>query len=84
MSEYFDDLELEERGILMYDRKKKNARDTEYKKRSTTLITVRLTHTTDADILAYLQTISNKQGLIKGLLRQHMVQDGFVYTPPEE
>lgn len=67
----------------MYDRKKKNARDTAYKKRATTLFGFRLTHSTDADIISYLESVPNKQGLIKMLLRKRMSEEGYVYTPPE-
>ena len=44
----------------------------EWQAKHTTLITLRFNHNTDADILAYLQTVPSKQGLVKRLLREHM------------
>ncbi len=40
-----------------------------YNKERTVLITVRLVYTTDADILAQLDAVGNKQGYIKSLIR---------------
>ena len=60
-----------------YQRKKKNTAD--YNKKQTTLITIRLNNDSDADILSYLNTIQNKQGLIKALLRTRMEDEGFTY-----
>lgn len=47
-----------------------------YNKAKTTLITVRLNHGTDEDLLAYLSAVPNKQGLIKSLLRKSMEESG--------
>ena len=60
-----------------YQRKKKNTAD--YNKKQTTLITIRLNNDSDADIFSYLNSIPNKQGLIKELLRTRMTEEGFTY-----
>ena len=65
-----------------YQRKKKNTAD--YNKKQTTLITIRLNNDSDADILSYLNTIQNKQGLIKALLRTRMEDEGFTYGTETE
>lgn len=44
---------------------------------NTTVITIRLNHRTDADILARLESVSNKTGYIKGLIRQD-IEDGHL------
>ena len=49
----------------------------------TTRVFIKLNDGTDADILAYLQTLPNKQGHIKQLLRKDMEEAGFVYTKEE-
>ena len=59
------------------DLKKKYAYDQQYHKDKTTVVHVRLNIEKDADILAYLSAIPNKQGHIKHLLRQRMEQSGF-------
>lgn len=43
--------------------------DHEYQKKQTTLFTVRLNLTHDADILAWLARQPNKQGAVKALIR---------------
>lgn len=53
-------------GVVMIDKK---AYNTEYNKTRTTLFTVRLNLNTDADILAWLDKQSNKQGYVKALIR---------------
>ena len=45
-----------------------------YDKERRTKVSVLLVNSTDADILEYLKTVPNKQGLIKQLLREHMSQ----------
>lgn len=80
MSEVLEEMEVQQE---MYDKKKKYARDIKYNQDRTTTVNVRLNYNTDADILAYLESVPNKQGLIKELLRSRMSEDGFVYTPPE-
>lgn len=50
-------------------------KESEWKARHTTLITLRLNHNTDADLLEYLQTVPSKQGLVKQLLREHMARE---------
>ena len=56
--------------------------DSEYDLEHTTQVKMKFNNKTDADILAYLSTITNKQGLIKQLLRAQMEEDGF--TLPED
>lgn len=62
---------------------KKKDRNIAYDANNTTRVFVRLNNKTDADILAYLQTLPNKQGHIKQLLRKDMEEAGFVYTKEE-
>ena len=69
-------------SIEAYGRKVK--RNIEYNAKHTTRVPLDMNHNTDADILAYLATVPNKQGLIKELLRDRMKQDGFAYTQEEE
>ena len=45
---------------------------TRYREKSIVRIPLDLNRTTDADILAYLETVENRQGLIKALLRKKM------------
>lgn len=48
-----------------------------FNREKTTRVTVRLNKNTDADILAYLETISeSKQGYIKRLIRADMASSG--------
>jgi len=63
---------------------KKKDRNIKYDADNTTRVFIKLNHRTDADILAYLATVSNRQGLIKELLRARMAEEGFVYTPSEQ
>ena len=65
-------------------KKKKNEYSAAYIAEHTTRLKVNLNHRTDADILAYLETVPNKQGLVKQLLRASMLADGFVYKPEEQ
>ena len=60
------------------------ATQTKWKKKNTTLITVRLNKYTDADILKFLNSLDNKQGLIKSLLRTEMDNRGFVCPHPSK
>ena len=48
------------------------SKQSEWKAKNTTLITIRLNHNTDTDLLSYLETVQNKQGLMKQLLRNHI------------
>lgn len=41
-----------------------------------TRIFINLVNSTDADILAYMKTVPNKQGLIKMLIRRYMDEQG--------
>ena len=43
-----------------------------YKKKAIKKYLIELNKTTDADMIAYLDAQSNKQGLIKQLIREHM------------
>lgn len=43
---------------------------TEYNKRSTVCFTVRLNINTDADIISALESVNNKNALIKRLIRE--------------
>jgi len=58
---------------------RKVKRNVRYNADSTKLLTIRLNYKTDADLFAYLETINNKQGLVKELLRSRMKEEGFVY-----
>lgn len=49
-----------------------------YDKKNTKQLMLKLNKKTDADILEYLDTVSNKQGLIKELLRKHMTGEPAV------
>ncbi len=51
-------------------------------KQNTTVVTVKLMHKGDADIMAYLEDKS-KATVIKQALRLLMEQEGFEYVPPE-
>jgi hypothetical protein len=47
-------------------------------------IAVELNRNTNKDIIAFLETVDNKQGLIKQLLRDEMRRQKFVYTDDEK
>lgn len=49
----------------------------EYIKRAYKQIKLELNKNTDADILDFLETVPNKQGLIKKLLREEMARKNF-------
>lgn len=44
----------------------------EWKKKNTTQISLNLNHNTDEDILTFLNSLPNKQGYIKALIREDM------------
>lgn len=44
---------------------------TAWKSKNTTRIVMNLNHNTDADLIRNLETIDNKQGFLKKLLREH-------------
>lgn len=52
----------------------------EYIKRSYKQIKFELNKNTDADILEFLETVPNKQGLLKQLLREEMAKRNFKKT----
>lgn len=60
---------------------KKKERNAKYAAEHTTRVVVNLNHNTDQDILSYLNSIQNKQGFIKELLRTRMAEEGFTYDP---
>ena len=53
-----------------------------WQKKNTTLQTIRLNNYADKDILEFLKTQENKQGLIKDLIRAEMNKQGFVCPHP--
>ena len=53
-----------------------------YDKENTRRISLKLNKTTDSDILAFLDSTNNKQGLIKDLLRRY-ISETKVYTLDE-
>ena len=58
-------------------KERKYKKDIEYNASHTTRLPINLNHNTDSDIIAYLSTVPNKQGLIKELIRAHMMEEGF-------
>ena len=48
---------------------------TEWDKKNAKQFKIKLLYSTDADIIEYLDTCPNKQGLIKDLLRQHIAKE---------
>lgn len=58
-------------------------RNKQYNTDRTFPITIRCNKSTDADILAYLSTLANKQGFLKQLIRSQMETEGFVYEPDD-
>ena len=71
------------RQLTIEAKVRKNKYDLAYNSQHTTPVRINLNNRTDADILAYLSTLPNKQGMIKRLVRQQMKQEGFVYTPED-
>ena len=67
------------RTLTVEAKVRKNKYDLAYNSQHTTPVRINLNNRTDADILAYLSTIPNKQGMIKRLVREQMERDGFVY-----
>lgn len=54
------------------DKKKRNANLNEWRKSHTRRVTILLNNNTDRDILERLDSISNKQGYIKELIRKDL------------
>lgn len=51
-----------------------------YDKKNTKGIYLKLNKTTDADIIEYLNSVDNVQGLIKDLLKRHIAgDDKYIY-----
>lgn len=48
--------------------------DTKYKKANIIKVNMSLNRNTDGDILAYIDTIDNKQGYLKSLIREDMAR----------
>lgn len=46
-----------------------------YDAKNTRTFTIKLNYNTDADVISYLETVDNVQGLIKALIRRHIVKD---------
>ena len=64
----------------MIDKQKRNATQNRYNKETTTALSIKLNNRTDADILEYLTSVPNKQGLIKNLLRKYMTTHPLTWT----
>ncbi len=47
-------------------------------------LTIELYKNTNKDIIAFLETVDNKQGLIKQLLHDEMKRQNFVYVDNEK
>lgn len=45
-----------------------------YNKANTTGFYLKLNNKTDSDIIAYMKTVDNKQGLVKQLIREYMAK----------
>lgn len=54
------------------DTKKRNANLNEWRKKHTRRVTVLLNNNTDRDIIERLDSVGNKQGYIKGLIRKDL------------
>lgn len=50
-------------------------KQSQWKAKNTTLITMRLNNNTDTDILQKLEAVPNKQGYIKALIRADLAKD---------
>lgn len=55
-----------------------------WQKKNTKLITVRCNVYSDADIIKFWDSVENKQGLVKELLRAEMNKRGFVCPHPSK
>ena len=53
-------------------RKRQREYQAKYNAANTTRIYVKLNNKTDKDIIDFLDTVENRQGLVKELLRDHM------------
>ncbi len=51
-----------------------------YQKANIKRLVIKLNRNTDADILSYLETVDNKQGLVKHLLRKWIGEEGLEET----
>lgn len=47
---------------------------TEYNKRSTVAVVVRLNNKTDADIITALESVANKSGFLKKIIREKIAE----------
>ena len=65
----------------MRDVEKRNAYNVAYKKDNTLTVNVRLNKKTEADLISFMETVNNKQGLIKDLLRKYMAETGHTPKP---
>ena len=55
-----------------------------WQKHNTKLQTIRLNNCTDLDIIKFLETLDNKQGFLKDLIRTEMKKRGFVCPHPSK
>ena len=58
--------------------------NTKWQKKNTKLQTIRLNLHSDKDIIKFLDTIDNKQGFLKELIRTEMEKRGFVCPHPSK
>lgn len=62
---------------------KNTLRQLEYQKESLTIFELRFSPINDTDILAHLDTVDSKTGYIRLLLRNDLIQKGFITGSPE-
>ena len=55
-----------------------------WQKKNTKLQTIRLNKHTDADIIKFMETVENKQGFLKDLIRAEMNKRGFNHPHPSK
>ena len=58
-----------------YRRRQRQAQ-ARYDKANTMMVTFKLNHANDADIIEHLSTVENRQGYIKGLIRKDIEENG--------
>lgn len=68
---------------MSYNPEAKSSAQMKYDAANTVMKHVKMNCKIDADILAYLENCPNFQGLVKGLIREKMKQDGFAYSKEE-
>ena len=55
-----------------------------WQKNNTKVLNIRLNKFSDMDIIKYMETVDNKQGLLKKLIRTEMEKNGFVCPHPSK